>query len=389
MIKYVFSLILLLFSGNSSYGQDSEIVIYPNHNFPFEGESLYHYGVGFHRLPGENNYNTLYGSGYFGVSLFTGGKQRFHITKNGSVGIGISTPTERLHTLGNIRLTNTGQSGYGILFDHTFNEYPKATSKILFDYYGHTYGGKVNKHGLIYQSGRPGFSNHWFIDDNGETQMLINDNGNVGIGTTETTDKLTIDGNLTFGNTTNKEYSIIFRPSDDSWRNGLVGFSSNAPGDDYIGLKTKYGSIRLITNVGNEVVRVTDNERVGIGTSTPDYKLDVNGTIRATEIKVVAQTADFVFDENYSLKDLSKVETFIKENKHLPDIPSALEMEASGVNLAEMNKLLLQKIEELTLYAIDKEKEVLELKEKDKKQTKKMEVLEERLFNIEQLLMRK
>jgi hypothetical protein len=160
MIKYVFSLILLLFSGNSSYGQDSEIVIYPNHNFPFEGESLYHYGVGFHRLPGENNYNTLYGSGYFGVSLFTGGKQRFHITKNGSVGIGISTPTERLHTLGNIRLTNTGQSGYGILFDHTFNEYPKATSKILFDYYGHTYGGKVNKHGLIYQSGRPGFSNH-------------------------------------------------------------------------------------------------------------------------------------------------------------------------------------------------------------------------------------
>jgi hypothetical protein len=169
----------------------------------------------------------------------------------------------------------------------------------------------------------------------------------------------------------------------------LVGFSSNAPGDDYIGLKTKYGSIRLITNVGNEVVRVTDNERVGIGTSTPDYKLDVNGTIRATEIKVVAQTADFVFDENYSLKDLSKVETFIKENKHLPDIPSALEMEASGVNLAEMNKLLLQKIEELTLYAIDKEKEVLELKEKDKKQTKKMEVLEERLFNIEQLLMRK
>ncbi len=128
---------------------------------------------------------------------------------------------------------------------------------------------------------------------------------------------------------------------------------------------------------------------VGIGTVKPDCKLDVNGTIRATEIKVVAQPADFVFKDDYPLRELREVEEFIKEHKHLPDIPSATKMEASGVNLAEMNKLLLLKIEELTLYAIDKEKEVLELKEKDKKQAEKMEALEERLFSIEQLLMRK
>ena len=115
---------------------------------------------------------------------------------------------------------------------------------------------------------------------------------------------------------------------------------------------------------------------VGIG-KTPDssIKLDVAGTIRAEEILVEAngQTADFVFAEDYNLKPLSEVEAFIKTNKHLPEIPSATEMEAHGVNLAEMNKLLLQKVEELTLYQIEKDKEVQEL--------------EERLAKIEALLL--
>ena len=106
---------------------------------------------------------------------------------------------------------------------------------------------------------------------------------------------------------------------------------------------------------------------VGIGTTTPQAKLDVAGTIRATEIKVEAngQTADFVFDSSYQLRDLQEVEAFIRENKHLPEIPRAKEMEANGVNLAEMNKLLLQKIEELTLYAIELENKVQ--KEKDER----------------------
>jgi len=107
---------------------------------------------------------------------------------------------------------------------------------------------------------------------------------------------------------------------------------------------------------------------VGIGKTSPETKLDVNGTIKATEIKVTAQTADFVFEEDYPLRDLKQVEDFIKEHKHLPDIPSAAEMEAAGVNLAEMNKLLLQKIEELTLYVIERDKEVLTLKKKQKEE---------------------
>ena len=86
--------------------------------------------------------------------------------------------------------------------------------------------------------------------------------------------------------------------------------------------------------------------------------LNLNGNLAANNITVKANgnTADFVFEEEYNLRELSEVENFIKTNKHLPDIPSATEMEEQGVNLAEMNKLLLQKVEELTLYSIGLEK---------------------------------
>lgn len=82
------------------------------------------------------------------------------------------------------------------------------------------------------------------------------------------------------------------------------------------------------------------------------------------EVLVSAEgnTADFVFDDDYNLRDLGEVEAFIKENRHLPDIPKAEIMEAEGVNLAEMNKLLLMKLEELTLYMIRQQKEIDQLK---------------------------
>jgi len=119
---------------------------------------------------------------------------------------------------------------------------------------------------------------------------------------------------------------------------------------------------------GSALYRRSGN--VGIGVNAPEAKLHVAGDIKATEIKVVAQTADFVFEEDYQLQSLDEVDQFIKENKHLPGIPSAKQMEADGVNVAEMNKLLLQKIEELTLYVIELKRENKEIKNLLKNNTK-------------------
>jgi len=95
--------------------------------------------------------------------------------------------------------------------------------------------------------------------------------------------------------------------------------------------------------------------------------LDVNGTIRAKEIRVESDWADFVFKKGYNLPTLKEVKRHIDENGTLPGVPSEKEVKANGVNLAETDVLLLQKIEELTLYIIDLKQEIEDLKSQIKK----------------------
>nr|WP_320120075.1 hypothetical protein [uncultured Marinifilum sp.] len=98
---------------------------------------------------------------------------------------------------------------------------------------------------------------------------------------------------------------------------------------------------------------------VAIGTSVKDeYALAANGIIRAKEIKVEADWADFVFEDNYKLMKLSELEEFINENRHLPEIPTEKEVEENGISLGEMNSKLLQKVEEQTLYILQLQKQL-------------------------------
>ncbi|WP_442845071.1 hypothetical protein [Leeuwenhoekiella sp. H156] len=107
------------------------------------------------------------------------------------------------------------------------------------------------------------------------------------------------------------------------------------------------------------------NGSLGIGTSTPDERLTVKGKIHSQEIKVDLSipAPDYVFDASYSLRPLDEVKSYIEENKHLPEIPSASEFESDGITVGEMNMLLLKKIEELTLYILDQEERIKTLED--------------------------
>ena len=137
-------------------------------------------------------------------------------------------------------------------------------------------------------------------------------------------------------------------------------------------IKTTGRAFFFYTNTNTQCLTMLDN-RVGVGTINPLYKLDVNGSIgaktitvdsilRAEEIIVETTGADFVFADNYRLRPLSEVEAFITENKHLPEIQSAQEMQEKGVSVSELQTKLLQKIEELTLYLIQQEQTIQELR---------------------------
>jgi hypothetical protein len=94
---------------------------------------------------------------------------------------------------------------------------------------------------------------------------------------------------------------------------------------------------------------------VGIGTTSPDYMLDVAGSIHATG---TVTWPDFVFEEAYTLPSLNEVEEHIKTKGHLTNIPSAADVKENGVDIVAMDAKLLQKIEELTLYIIAQEKRI-------------------------------
>ncbi len=155
--------------------------------------------------------------------------------------------------------------------------------------------------------------------------------------------------------------SAILIPGNSRPNQGSILFYTTAPGAATANANYT-GAVSMIIGSGGNV---------GIGTVSSGEKLSVNGKIRAKEVKVEATNwPDYVFERGYELPALSETERHIKEKGHLPGIPSAKEVKENGVELGEMNKKLLEKIEELTLHLIEMEKKmkVLEQVVENKKQ---------------------
>ena len=143
------------------------------------------------------------------------------------------------------------------------------------------------------------------------------------------------------------------------------------------------GNIRDTENGAAIAIKALSNGNVGIGTINPTDKLTVAGKIGAREIKVTTNAgADFVFEPGYKLAALTELEHFVKTNKHLPEVPTAQQMVKDGVNLGELNIKLLQKVEELTLHLIVKEKQINALQNTVKSQGVILKHIKRKLGNL-------
>jgi len=104
---------------------------------------------------------------------------------------------------------------------------------------------------------------------------------------------------------------------------------------------------------------LANNGNLGIGIANPLNKLDVNGTIHSKSVLIdLNGWSDYVFRKDYKLPDLNKVKTYIDQHQHLPEVPSEAEMVKTGLDVSEANRLLLKKVEELTLYIIAQDKSI-------------------------------
>ncbi|MBI4647137.1 MAG: hypothetical protein HY738_11240 [Bacteroidia bacterium] len=209
----------------------------------------------------------------------------------------------------------------------------------------------------------------------GQPRLVVRNNGEVGIGTSNPGAKLEINGGpswtdvnwnkaIKIGNANAIQFTsspTFFGLGASSSGNALYFFTAN--GED----NTATREYRMI---------IKSDGNIGIGTTTPDYDLDVCGTIRSYEWIVETFTCDFVFEDTYKRMSFEEKEKWFKEKKHLPGIAPAVEIKQDGMKAGSTLSGIIMNVEENSLDIIDLYKQLQELK-------KENETLKQRIYKIE------
>ncbi|CAL2090514.1 hypothetical protein [Tenacibaculum sp. 190524A02b] len=299
------------------------------------------------------------------INFYVGGRHGFGshllIQNTGNVGIGTTSPSEKLEVNGNLKVKgiSTSQGANNIYSTESGKTHFRLTTNVLDAENAYLYN--YNETAKTFHTINIGGSHSL------ASGLTVLGNGNVGIGTQSPSAGLEVKNNNGI-KIQSKEFG--------GWIGSIKmtdGFSNTTSRDDML-FSTSGGFMFKMDDNGNGISNVQgfniyDRNNNSVFTiKESNGNVAIKGKLESKEIKVTkTPTADFVFEADYKLPSLETIEKHIKEKKHLPEIASAKEMEKNGVNVGNFQIQLLQKIEELTLYTIDQDKEIKALKKQNAK----------------------
>lgn len=367
-------------STSSSYvGQFNGIA--PMYMGIFENDIYRGYWGSYSGNPEDVDFGTGSGNATGKLHLTIQASPKMTINNAGNVGIGTTNPTHLVHINGGDLFV---QSSSGLIrFGYEGgNEWQMATTGGGADlrWYTTTDGGAtVTPRHYFSQNGNMGVggfsgpgvplgrldvigsgtssSTNTFLLRNslGDTLLRVRDDGRMGIGYNGSSygRVMNVGGSgINFYTANEAAFGGAIFPTDTS----LVLWS-NSGANNYLVFQPSWGNTGIGTYTPNAKLHLNgamliggNTDRIAVG-----YNLSVAGKIIAEEVKVQLKASwpDYVFGDNYQLMPIEDLEKSIRENKHLPNIPAAAEVEKEGINLGDMNKRLMEKVEELTLYIID------------------------------------
>ncbi len=305
------------------------------------------------------------------VSIGTSQTNYFVVKESGKLGVNTNDPTASFDINGNLRIRQGAAENYVLTSTANGTGLWKEMKLAL-------NGNTLTIANLNTSVDLSGFRQTLSYD--GTSLVLSNNGGSVPVSSfshwTKANNKLSTNLGIGVGTTT-PDYSSKIHVKGNSKAvflepviaNGTgyvdIGFSNPGVGHEswiilsHVNDPEKGNALMFWSRLGAPLILVGNDVRMGIGTANPQYTLDVRGEAHFCVVRVSTQGwCDYVFDEDYRLPDLGELEHYIKQNKHLPGIPPEAEVLETGIDLGEMNKKLLEKIEELTLIIIEQNKAI-------------------------------